>query len=119
MYAHLKIPPWVHNPSLRRVNPARLNGRLQRICCRALMVHGGTITTSKAIDWCYRKLAWGAPRRNAHRDAVRRAMLSIGAVKVARVPPYGAWLWRLPDASPPVPEHGAQRERGSDINGLA
>ena len=74
---------------------AKGNGRVQRQCCRALLVHG-TISTSDAIAWSYRELMWGAPRRNTLNRAVRRALVSIGAKRVGRGSTIGRpWLWRM------------------------
>jgi len=74
---------------------AKGNGRVQRQCRRALLVHG-TISTSDAIAWAYRELMWGAPRRNTLNRATRRALASIGAVKVGRAATVGRpWLWEM------------------------
>jgi hypothetical protein len=90
--------PGPHRNLLRRpAKPALGNGRLQRQCKRAFGALGGQISTSDAISWCYRAVTWGERSRNGFNVAARRALESIGAVRVGRVPPYGAWLWRLPD----------------------
>ena len=81
----------------RPARPALGNGRLQKQCRRCLRTLG-TASTSDAIAWSYRELMW-APRLRAFTVAVYRALRSINAVRIARVPPYGAWLWRLPDRS--------------------
>jgi hypothetical protein len=39
---------------------------------------------------------WGAPRRNTLNRATRRALASIGAVKVGRAATVGRpWLWEM------------------------
>jgi hypothetical protein len=92
----LKIPGWRRNLLRRLAKPALGNGRVQRQCRRALWAHG-TVSTSDAIAWSYRELMWGAPRRNALNVAARRALESIGAVRVGRAKTIGRpWLWRLP-----------------------
>jgi len=74
---------------------AKGNGRVQRLCRRALLVHG-TISTSDAIAWSYHALMWGAPRRNTLNRAARRALVSIGAVKIGRASTVGRpWLWEM------------------------
>jgi hypothetical protein len=63
--------------SLSRI-AAKGNGRVQRQCRRALLVHG-TISS-----------------RNTLNRATRRALASIGAVKVGRAATVGRpWLWEM------------------------
>jgi hypothetical protein len=59
-------------------------------------VHG-TCSTSDVIEWAYaRQMVLGARRRNDFNQAVRRALLAIGAVKVGRASTIGRpWVWRL------------------------
>jgi hypothetical protein len=57
---------------------------------------GGFASTSAVLDWtAYRKRAVG--RRVPRWDCAtaRRALEQIGAERVRRVPPHGAWVWRL------------------------
>jgi hypothetical protein len=59
----------------------------------------GTASTSDVIAWSYRALMDGAPRKNALNVSARRALESIGAVKIGRASTRGRpWLWRLPDS---------------------
>jgi hypothetical protein len=82
-------------PNLQRrpAKPALGNGRIQRAVRRAFYF-GSELTSSAIYDWVY-------PRRRhllsqAHRHSVRRVLMTM-ADPVERVPPYGAWLWRLRD----------------------
>jgi hypothetical protein len=59
---------------------------------RRAFYSGSKVTSSDVYDWVY-------PHRRhlltqAHRHSVRRVLMTI-ADPVARVPPHGAWLWRL------------------------
>jgi hypothetical protein len=82
-------------PNLQRrpAKPALGNGRIQRAVRRAFYF-GSEVTSSDIYDWVY-------PRRRhlltqAHRHSARRVLMTM-ADPVERVPPYGAWLWRLRD----------------------
>jgi hypothetical protein len=90
----LKEATWRRNLSRRLPAPAKGNGRVQRQCRRALLAHDGPISTSVAICWSYRELMWGAPSKDSLSRAVRHALISIGAVKIARSPGR-PWLWKL------------------------
>lgn len=95
----LKIPASGRNLSRRPARPAAGNGRVQRQCARAFIAHGGPISTSTAIAWSYRELLWGAPSRNALNRSVRRALASIGAIRIGRASTRGRpCIWKLPDA---------------------
>ena len=86
---------WPHHPNLRRrpAKPALGNGRIQRAVRRAFyFAHSSEVTSSDVYDWvypCRRHLL-----TQAHRHSARRVLMTI-ADPVTRVPPYGAWLWRL------------------------
>jgi hypothetical protein len=83
------------NLSRRLPKPAQGNGRVQRACRRALLVHG-TASTSEVIAWAYarRLLIGGDGRRNDFNRAVRRALEAVGAVKVRRAATIGKpWIW--------------------------
>jgi hypothetical protein len=85
---NMAIPP---NLQRRPVKPAAGNGRIQRAVRRAFYF-GSELTSSAVYDWVY-------PRRRhllsqAHRYSVRRVLMTM-ADPVERVPPHGAWLWRL------------------------
>jgi hypothetical protein len=85
------------NLSRRPPQPALGRGRIQVACRRALWTLG-TVSTSDVIEWAYARqlLIGGDRRRNDFNRAVRRALVSIGAVKVGRAATVGMpWEWRL------------------------
>jgi len=84
--ACLRLPPCVINPALRKVNPAKGNGRVQKQAKRALISLQGLASTSDVIAWS------GAPHWS-----VRRAVASLGALKVRRSPTGRGRprIWRL------------------------
>jgi hypothetical protein len=57
------------------------------------------LTTSQILTYTHalRRHRGQKIHTNTYRQ-VRRRLDEIGAIRVRRVPPYGAWLWRLPDA---------------------
>jgi hypothetical protein len=84
---------WAHHPNLQRrpAKPALGRGRIQRAVRRAFNF-GSEVTSSDVYDWVY-------PRSRhlltqARRHSARRVLMTM-ADPVKRVPPYGAWLWRL------------------------
>jgi len=88
-------PKWAEFPNLR-FRPARRapgNGRIHRAIARAFMVHGDELTTAQALDWALprvRRDGW----RQRHRWSVVRVLRQV-ADPIHRVPPHGAWLWKL------------------------
>jgi hypothetical protein len=53
-------------------------------------------STSEVISWAYPQLMWGDRNRNHYNRAARRALQSIGAIRIGRAPTTGRpWLWRL------------------------
>ena len=85
---------WESYPNLQRRPhaPAKGRGRLQVQIYRAFAVGGNELTSSQVYDWAY-------PRRRSQlseavRWSVHRILLQL-ADRVRRVPPHGAWLWRL------------------------
>jgi hypothetical protein len=83
----------LRNLSRRPAKPALGNGRVQRGALRALWVLG-IASTSEIAEWTHaRARAYGELSDN-HTLSARRALDRI-ADRVKRVPPYGAWLWRL------------------------
>jgi hypothetical protein len=85
---------WSGHPNLRRRPhaPNAGRGRLQAAVRRAFIAAGGEpVPSSVFYDWSY-------PGRNRlsqlHRHAVWRVLVKV-ADPIGRVPPYGAWLWRL------------------------
>jgi hypothetical protein len=81
------------NLRLRPAAAARDRGRLQVQVRRAFLVHGPVVSASVVYDWCYPRHRRLNQRR---RHSVWRILVRI-AEPVERVPPYGAWLWRLRD----------------------
>jgi hypothetical protein len=67
--------------------------RIHRAIARAFMVHGDELTTAQALDWALprvRRDGW----RQRHRWSVVRVLRQV-ADPIHRVPPHGAWLWKL------------------------
>jgi GH24 family phage-related lysozyme (muramidase) len=87
---------WAAHPNLqqRPHSPNRNQGRLQRTVARAYLAAGtDTLSASTIYDWVFARDRRAA-RSQARRWSVRRVLLEI-AVPVRKVPPQGAWLWRL------------------------
>jgi hypothetical protein len=63
---------------------------------RAFLVHGPVVSSSSIYDWCYarRRLMLGKPLTMPHCYSVWRILVTM-ADPIERVPPHGAWLWRL------------------------
>jgi glutamine synthetase len=79
------------NLQRRPAKPALGNGRIQRAVRRAFYF-GFEVTSSEVYDWVY-------PRcrpllTQGHRHSARRVLMTM-ADPIRRVPPHGAWLWRL------------------------
>jgi hypothetical protein len=87
-------PQILRNLSRRLPKPALGNGRVQTQSKRCFCAFGDVISTSDAISWAFPR----ADRRtNNFNRSVRRALMSIGAVRVGRAKTMGRpWLWRLP-----------------------
>jgi len=80
------------SPLNRPPQPALDSGRVQKRIRRAYVATGKLVLSTSEL------MRWTHPRPGGNRDNHRRAIR--GAAKrycdpVARVPPYGAWLWRL------------------------
>jgi len=90
--------PNLRNLLRRPAKPALGNGRVQVGVERALIAHnGGPITTSIAVEWAYALRRYqGKPIKSQHLVYVRRALDRV-ADRLRRVPPNGAWLWKLRD----------------------
>jgi hypothetical protein len=80
------------NLLLRPAAPARDRGRLQVQIRRAFMVGGPEISSSAIYDWTHCRVRRRLKR--GHRYSVWRILITM-ADPIARVPPYGATLWRL------------------------
>jgi hypothetical protein len=74
--------------------PAAGRGRLQVAIRRAFVVRE-VLTSSEIYDSCYaRRRMLGQQIDRAYRWSVLRILRQL-ADRVRRVPPHGAWLWRL------------------------
>jgi hypothetical protein len=92
---------WDRFPNLRRRPPAPAKGRgpVQVRIRRAFIASGAEVLSSTQIyDWTH-------PRRRQHSKTLPDGIywgtlqaLRVICEPVARVPPHGAWLWRLRDA---------------------
>jgi hypothetical protein len=80
------------NLQLRPHAPNAGKGRLQRQIARAFIGHPFR-STSEIYDWCYARDR-SRTRSEAMRWSVHRILREI-AEPVRKVPPHGAWLWRL------------------------
>jgi hypothetical protein len=86
----------LRNLRLRLPAPAKNNGRVQKAIRRAFAAHGAKVLTSTEIyDWTH-------PRRRTERRTLRwgvydrtRRTLRTMCEPIRKVPPYGAWTWRL------------------------
>jgi hypothetical protein len=79
----------------RRWRGPALGGRLQRGCRFCFAAHDGEVTTSKLAKWLRPEIVYsgGKPSRWRMRSH-RRALKSIGAVKIRRIG-RSEWVWRL------------------------
>jgi hypothetical protein len=96
----VRSPPkgWAGHPNLqnRPHSPNKGRGRLQVQIRRAFAGHR-LRTSSQIYDWCYprnRKRVVGC-----WEHSVWRILREI-ADPIRKVPPHGAWLWRLRDTEP-------------------
>jgi|SRR6516162_3830299 hypothetical protein len=90
-------PAWPANLRLRPEKPALGNGRLQRQAKLAFWGCGSPLSTSEILEWAYPRRVLGERIGDGHRWSCRRALASIGAVKVRRAKTIGRpWLWRMP-----------------------
>ena len=84
--------------AIRPPQPGLLNGRLQ-VMARRLLDFRGHVTVREVVEYAYadRLLLGKEPICEAFRWAVRRALKSIGAIKIRRLRAPGApWLWAMP-----------------------
>jgi hypothetical protein len=84
---------WDAHPNLRLrpFSPNKGRGRLQRQIRRAFIIDGPVVSSSRIYDLCFTR------RRKAttlKRYMVWRILIKI-ADPIRKVPPNGAWLWRL------------------------
>src|SRR5262249_19087950 len=94
-------PPmkWAHHPNLRKRprTPAKGRGSVQRAIRRAFAASGTEALTSSAIyDWAHIRRRLGR-RKSMPFGVYSRTLRTLRAMcdPIERVPPHGAWLWRL------------------------
>ena len=95
MSARSPSQKWVGHPNLQRRPRAPMagRGRLQRMVARAFLAGGDVLTATQVYDWCFARDRRRARSQGA-RWSVRRVLMTV-AEPIDRVPPYGAWRWRL------------------------
>jgi hypothetical protein len=92
----LKILASQRNLARRPPKPAQGNGRRVQVRARRALWALNEASTSEVISWAYPQLMWGDRNRNHYNRAARRALQSIGAIRIGRAPTTGRpWLWRL------------------------
>jgi hypothetical protein len=88
---------WSAYPGLRfpgHTAGSRGRGRIQLAVKRAFTAAGtSTLTTSDVFDYALVRVR-GEGWRRRHRWSVVRVLQQV-ADRVRKVPPHGAWLWRL------------------------
>jgi hypothetical protein len=92
---------WAHHPNLRKRprTPAKGRGSVQRAIRRAFAASGAEALTSSAIyDWAHIRRRLGR-RKSMPFGVYSRTLRTLRATcdPIERVPPHGAWLWRLRD----------------------
>jgi hypothetical protein len=97
-YPNLQLRP--HAPNAGR-------GRLQRQIARCFHINGPEVSAAVIYDWC---ALWPVDKRSsqAQRWSIVRVLETI-AVRVRKVPPHGAWLWRLRNAAAILLDQAAWR----------
>jgi len=90
---------WAHHPNLRKRprTPAKVRGSVQRAIRRAFAASGTEALTSSAIyDWAHIRRRLGR-RKSMPFGIYSRTLRTLRAMcdPIERVPPHGAWLWRL------------------------
>jgi hypothetical protein len=81
--------------------PAKDRGRVQRAIKRAFRAHGADVLTSSAIcDWTHVRRRLGR-RKSMPFGVYSRTLRTLRTMAdpVKRVPPHGAWLWRLKETT--------------------
>jgi hypothetical protein len=84
----MTLPP---NLRLRPPAPAKGRGRILRQARRAFMIYGPLVSSSRIYDMVFTRHRCRSHRK---RRRVWQVLCTI-ADPVEKVPPYGAWLWRL------------------------
>jgi len=102
----------------RRLKPALLNGRVQKMARRALAALG-TASASEIMDWTYARLPLHGRRRTCdHSRATTRALRQIGARRLHRGPGRGrpyVWTCQEPPVRFPAARRGAALDRNKDV----
>jgi len=92
---------WKDNPNLRKRPPTPSKGRgpVQRAIRRAFAASGTEALTSSAIyDWAHIRRRRGR-RKSMPFGIYSRTLRTLRTMcdPIERMPPHGAWLWRLRD----------------------
>jgi hypothetical protein len=93
---------WENFRNLRRrpLTPAAGRGSIQRAIRRAFTASGTeALTSSQVYDWAYVRRRLGRCKTlpaGVYSRALRT--LRVMCEPIERVPPHGAWLWRLRDS---------------------
>jgi hypothetical protein len=95
---------WAEHPNLRKRPSAPSKGRepVQRAIRRAFAASDTEVLTSSSIyDWAYVRRRRGR-RKSMPFGVYSRTLRTLRTMcePVERVPPHGAWLWRLRDSYP-------------------
>jgi hypothetical protein len=93
---------WEGFRNLRKRPPTSAKGRgsTQRAIKRAFVANGAEVLSSSEIyDWAHVRRRLGC-RKSMPFGVYSRTLRTLRAMcePVERVPPYGAWLWRLRDS---------------------
>jgi hypothetical protein len=94
-----------HNLRKRPRAPAKDRGRVQTAIKRAFRAHGADVLTSSAIyDWTHVRRRLGR-RKSMPFGVYSRTLRTLRTLAdpVKRVPPHGAWLWRLRNSNEKEP----------------
>ena len=97
---------WAEHPNLRKrpSAPSKDRGPVQRAIRRAFAASDTEVLTSSSIyDWAYVRRRRGR-RKSMPFGVYSRTLRTLRTLRtmcepVERVPPHGAWLWRLRDSS--------------------
>ena len=92
---------WAEHPNLRKRprTPAKGRGSVQRAIKRAFAATSASALTSTQIyDWAHVRCRLGS-RKSMPFGVYSRTLRTLRAMcdPIERVPPHGAWLWRLRD----------------------
>jgi len=90
---------WAHHPNLRKrpPTPAKGRGSVQRAIKRAFAATSASeLTSTQIYDWAHVRRRLGR-RKSMPFGVYSRTLRTLRAMcdPIKRVPPHGAWLWRL------------------------